>query len=83
MEQSRDVVDVVVGEIMRRLGDLQPFILEFHEIIYIIRNYLPILSIKNFTGNFKYQFLLKLQISQLFTSSVILNIISVIPNYIT
>ena len=82
MQQS-DVVDGEVGEIMRRLGDLQPFILEFHEIIYIIRNYLPILSIKNFTGNFKCQFLLKLQISHLFTSSVILNFNPVISNFIT
>ena len=82
MSQS-DVVDGEVGEIMRRLGDLQPFILEFYEILYIMRNYLPIISIDNFTGNSKYQFYLKFQISHLFTASVILNFISVIPNYIT
>ena len=83
MEQSRDVVDGEVGEIMRRLGDMQPFIPEFYEIIYIMRRYLPILSIKNFTGNFKYQILWKLQNSQLFTSSVILNFNPVISNFIT
>ena len=60
MEQSRDVVDVVVGEIMRRPGDLQPFIREFYEIINFIRNYLPFSSFDNFTGNSKYHFPLKL-----------------------
>ena len=36
LEQSRDVVDVVVGEIMMKFHAMQLFILEFNEILYFI-----------------------------------------------
>ena len=57
LEQSRDVVDVVVGEILTKFQEMQVFILEFYEILYFMRNYLPILSIENITGNSKYHFI--------------------------
>ena len=63
------MVDVVVGERMMKFQAMQLFIREFHEILNIMRNYLPILSIENFTGNSKYQFYLKFQISHLFTEN--------------
>ena len=43
LEQSRGVVDVVVGERMMKFQGMQLFILEFYEILYFMRNYLPIL----------------------------------------
>ena len=51
------MVDVVVGEILTKFQEMQVFILEFYEILYFMRNYLPILSIENITGNSKYHFI--------------------------
>ena len=45
MEQSRDVVDVVVGERMMKFQAMQLFILEFNEIVYFICSYLPFTEI--------------------------------------
>ena len=52
------MVDVAVGERMMKFQAMQLFIREFHEILNIMRNYLPILSLEKFTGNFKYHFLI-------------------------